>query len=145
MNSSPCGRFTRGFITSPLSADGSLPSQGSKKPHRSIDSSGKLFWLKDCWRVAHSGKQREGDILRELNDSDVVGVPTLVCHGDVDSQRTWSQELSSKPYPSEQPTNCSLNTLIHYRMVVAEVCLPLKFFRSGRELLRLIIDCILGK
>ncbi|KAI1791985.1 hypothetical protein LXA43DRAFT_1181380 [Ganoderma leucocontextum] len=47
------------------------------------DPRGALVFLKDAWRVAHEGIEREGHILCYLNEKKVERVPTLVCHGDV--------------------------------------------------------------
>ena len=127
------GRGTRGFVAVEVETrDG----KWSLKPG--------YVWLKDCWRVAHDRIEREGDILIKLNKANVKGVPTLICHGDVGGQRTWSQEPWKKRNSDQQPETCPFKTLVHYRMVVAEVCLPLSFFKNGKQLLKLIIDCIRG-
>nr|VWO95685.1 Amidohydrolase family protein [Ganoderma boninense] len=60
------GRATRGYVAVDLA-----------------DPRGALVFLKDAWRVAHAGIEREGNILRYLNEKAVSRVPTLVCHGDV--------------------------------------------------------------
>ncbi|KZT27189.1 hypothetical protein NEOLEDRAFT_1240481 [Neolentinus lepideus HHB14362 ss-1] len=43
----------------------------------------ELCYLKDCWRVALPGIQKEGAVLAALKEACVENVPTLVCHGDV--------------------------------------------------------------
>ncbi|KAI1791218.1 hypothetical protein LXA43DRAFT_446977 [Ganoderma leucocontextum] len=60
------GRATRGYVAVDLA-----------------DPRGALVFVKDAWRVAHEGIEREGHILRYLNEKKVDRVPTLVCHGDV--------------------------------------------------------------
>ena len=103
------------------------------------------IWFKDCWRVELKGTEQEGDILGKLNAADVESVPTLVCHGDVPGQRTRLREAWFKRYPEEDAKYCPFRTLVHYRMVVAEVCLPLDQFQYGRQLLRLILQCMEGE
>ncbi|PIL33501.1 hypothetical protein GSI_04124 [Ganoderma sinense ZZ0214-1] len=64
------GRATRGYVAVDLA-----------------DPRGALVFLKDAWRVAHAGIEREGNILRYLNEKAVNRVPTLVCHGDVRARK----------------------------------------------------------
>ncbi|RPD57736.1 hypothetical protein L226DRAFT_525028 [Lentinus tigrinus ALCF2SS1-7] len=98
---------------------------------------GPFVYLKDAWRVAHEGIEREGDVLAYLNDDGigagrVEGVPTLVCHGDVEDQQTDSQEVWKALHPDEP--DCPLKTHRHYRIVVEEVGLPMGCFRNAAEL-----------
>ena len=63
------GRGTRGYVALPLDDTDNLDEA--------------FVYLKDAWRVDHDGIEKEGDILRELNDAKVCFVPTLICHGDL--------------------------------------------------------------
>ncbi|PIL33430.1 hypothetical protein GSI_04052 [Ganoderma sinense ZZ0214-1] len=107
------GRGTRGYVALPATAKG--------QPLKNA----KFVYLKDAWRVDHANIDQEGKILKYLNDSEVPYVPTLVSHGDVPSQVTLSQELWSQ-FHSE--TACPLKRHTHYRLVVAEVGMPLDAF-----------------
>ncbi|RDX49302.1 hypothetical protein OH76DRAFT_1382400 [Lentinus brumalis] len=107
---------------------------------------GPFVYLKDAWRVAHDGIEREGDVLAFLNDETlpggrVDGVPTLVCHGDVGDQQTVSQDVWKALHP-DQHSECPLKTHRHYRIVVEEVCLPMSCFKDAAELVYLIYLCI---
>ncbi|KAI0738024.1 hypothetical protein C8Q80DRAFT_1263151 [Daedaleopsis nitida] len=45
---------------------------------------------------------------------------------------------------SSQPDDCPLRKLTHYRIVVAEICMPLCDFKCGKQLISLVNDCILA-
>ncbi|TFK79591.1 hypothetical protein K466DRAFT_592319 [Polyporus arcularius HHB13444] len=88
---------------------------------------GPFVYLKDAWRVAHDGIEREGDVLAFLNDETlpggrVDGVPTL----------TVSQDVWKALHP-DQHSECPLKTHRHYRIVVEE---------DAAELVYLIYLCI---
>ncbi|KAI0767079.1 hypothetical protein C8Q74DRAFT_930473 [Fomes fomentarius] len=130
IDSGLAGRATRGYVAIDLKAD-----------------YGPFVYLKDCWRVAHDHIQREGNILEYLNDAKtgkVPNIPTLVCHDDIEEQRTQSQDVWKEQRSGGTTVPCPLKTYRHYRMVVEEVCLPMKEFRSGRELIGLLIMCMLA-
>ncbi|KAI0760492.1 hypothetical protein C8Q74DRAFT_1221121 [Fomes fomentarius] len=178
-----------------------LPSAGHDRPGGTrgyvaleVDEDGvqRFRWLKDAWRVDYEGVSLEGAILKRLNEAGVEFVPTLVCHGVIQSQRTktpdfWemlknsprsdagtstsrtlvqpdSGSTGSKRKHAESDTNdeiplplpqildeesafrllddCPLRRHVHYRMVVAEVCMPLSMFATGHQLVSIIIDCV---
>ncbi|KAM5541091.1 hypothetical protein V8D89_005224 [Ganoderma adspersum] len=48
----------------------------------------KFRWLKDAWRADYELVEREGEILAQLNEAQVINVPTMLCHGDVGNQKT---------------------------------------------------------
>ncbi|KDQ59789.1 hypothetical protein JAAARDRAFT_126434, partial [Jaapia argillacea MUCL 33604] len=112
------GRATRGYVAFDMKTE-------------------KFVWLKDVWRIA--SLHREGDIVHELNDVDAPYVPTLVCHGDVQRQRTLSQTFWTDP-SEDNP----MEEHIHYRLVVAEVGRQLDEFRNGLELVAVIRDCLIA-
>ena len=121
------GRGTRGYVA--LDCD---------------DLNGPFVFLKDCWRVVADRIKPEGETLEILNDpttGDVDGIPTLVCHGDVEDQVTDSQNVWKEQHPGAK---CPLKTHRHYRVVVKEVGLPMSYFRNGRELVYLLARCING-
>ncbi|KAI0359590.1 hypothetical protein OH77DRAFT_1395667, partial [Trametes cingulata] len=127
ITSALAGRGTRGYVA----LDESSP-----------DAS--LVYLKDAWRVAHDRIPQEGKTLSDLNSDDnggpVDGVPTMLYHGDVEEQVTQAQEAWRKKHPDE--ATCPLKTHRHYRLVVAEVGLPMSAFSDSRELVGLIAWCI---
>ncbi|KAH9889455.1 hypothetical protein C8Q73DRAFT_766158 [Cubamyces lactineus] len=98
-----------------------------------------FVYVKDCWRVVHERSELEGDILAVLNQHEVSNVPTVLCHGDVEGQRTVSQDVWASLHPTKE---CRMKAHQHYRLVVNEVGLPLKKFPNGRELVSVLIDCI---
>ncbi|KAI0742350.1 hypothetical protein C8Q80DRAFT_1108437, partial [Daedaleopsis nitida] len=127
------GRGTRGFVA--------------------LDrSSGRFVYLKDAWRAHYQLLEREGDILAKLTTPTdefpaVCNVPTLVCHGDLDGQRTRCPELWDTLHPTGGSTGGSstrknpFRRHQHYRIVVEEVGMPLSSFRNGRELLLAVWEC----
>ncbi|KAI0359597.1 hypothetical protein OH77DRAFT_1040392 [Trametes cingulata] len=125
------GRGTRGYVAIDLE-----------------DCDGPLVYLKDAWRVAHPRMRKEGDILSYLADSThgdgVSNIPTLVCHGDVGEQVTESQKVWKDAHPKAAEEDCPMKTHRHYRLVVKEVGLPISAFINGRELVYLILTCIMA-
>ncbi|KAJ3002582.1 hypothetical protein NUW54_g5771 [Trametes sanguinea] len=107
---------------------------------------GPFVYLKDAWRVDHEGIEQEGKILAVLNDDSgggpVNGVPTLRCHGDVEDQVTRSQIVWQRKHPGIDPKDCPLKTHRHYRLVVDEVCRPMREFDTFLDLVVMIHDCI---
>ncbi len=53
---------------------------------------GEFVWLKDAWRAHYLLVDNEGDVLRRLNKAEVMHIPTLVCHGDIQDQVTLTPE-----------------------------------------------------
>ncbi len=104
---------------------------------------GPFVHLKDAWRVDHDGMEREGDVVRYLNEQKVKGVPTLVCHSDVEDQVTDSQEVWKLRHG--QTDQCLMKKHRHYRIVVQEVGLSMSRFKNGKELIYLIGTCIEGE
>ncbi|KAI1786103.1 hypothetical protein LXA43DRAFT_1035102 [Ganoderma leucocontextum] len=50
---------------------------------------------------------------------------------------------SSQPSPDTTlHSNCPLRQHKHYRIVVEEVCMPLKTFQHGRQLVSVVLDCL---
>ena len=151
-----CGRGTRGYVAletcesaaaqrlkveSEKSGGGEQQDGGAKQKQ----AQSPFVWLKDCWRVAHEGMEREGDILATLNKGDVPYVPHLVCHSDIPGQQTLTKALWESQNPDSAAGKCPFKTHQHYRMVSREVGLPMSQFNSGLELIFLISMCILGK
>ncbi|KAM5541563.1 hypothetical protein V8D89_004753 [Ganoderma adspersum] len=113
------------------------------------EQTGRFAWLKDVWRMSYVAGEREGDVLQRINLAGIDGVPTLVCHGDVLEQVTIASDWSSSPSPSSTgpspaPTrsNGPLPRHTHYRIVVEEVCLPLEGFKTGKQLVSLVMDAL---
>ncbi|PIL32460.1 hypothetical protein GSI_05162 [Ganoderma sinense ZZ0214-1] len=73
---------------------------------------GDFVWLKDAWRAHYLLVDKEGDVLRRLNNAEVMNVPTLICHGDIQDQVTLTPDWweiknplpSSKPAPDSSPS-----------------------------------------
>ncbi|KAI0656055.1 hypothetical protein C8Q70DRAFT_1056934 [Cubamyces menziesii] len=122
----------------------------------------QLAWLKDSWRADYAGVEPEGQILQELNDVRVPHIPTIECYGDLPGQKTVSPETDPKPKPRQKhrkqpkatgatsthsqrpptPSKTPLRLHQHARLVVKEIALPLKDFKSGRTLLSVVLDCL---
>ena len=93
--------------------------------------------------------QKEGSVLRELNDAEVANVPTLECHGDVyDSlgqMLVLQQTVSHRHQVVEDGQLGSIKMHTHYRLAVREVGLPLSEFEDGYEFVFIILTCIIGE
>lgn len=112
----PDGAETRDFLVGKpvFSAPGAV-GRGTRG-YVAIDCvTGRFVWLKDSWRAAYEGIEQEGLILQRLNaDPQIKDVPTLVCHGDVLSQRTltaaWWEKQNPLPPSSESDTSTNQKT-----------------------------------
>ncbi|KAM5541548.1 hypothetical protein V8D89_004738 [Ganoderma adspersum] len=132
---------------------------------------GRFVWLKDAWRAAYAITETEGDVLRKLNEASVENVPTLRQHPlPLPSPSRHPPSHSSSKAPSPPPaspgsnkrkrgegapdsdslpcpnatakSDCPLRQHKHYRIVVEEVCMPLRDFQYGRQLLLVVLDCL---
>ncbi|KAI0777001.1 hypothetical protein BD413DRAFT_687778 [Trametes elegans] len=130
----------------------------------------RFVFLKDSWRPFYKGVDPEGAYLEEMASKPDVSlvVPTVVAHGDVLKQRARSghaQDDTAASVKVDEPTKVgskrthdeveddtpedpessspTLRQLIHYRIVVNEVCLKMSNFRNGEHLVKLIEDCVI--
>ncbi|KAI0631748.1 hypothetical protein C8Q77DRAFT_1272662, partial [Trametes polyzona] len=78
-----------------------------------------------------------------------VPEPRKLPSGSLGRKRSWHEmeedntpSLSGKKHRTWE--DCPLRRHMHYRIVVEEVALPLKEFKSGRQLVSLIVDCIIA-
>ncbi|KAL6308501.1 hypothetical protein BKA93DRAFT_516810 [Sparassis latifolia] len=109
------GRATRGYVA--------------------FDCLGERFvFLKDVWRVSFPELQQEGDVLQTLQKAGVKHIPTFICHGDIDGQRSLTQEHAT--------SDRLASAYVHYRLAVEEVCRPLGHHRDGQELVGIVADCV---
>ncbi|RPD57224.1 hypothetical protein L226DRAFT_572563 [Lentinus tigrinus ALCF2SS1-7] len=120
MTDSLVGRCTRGYVAYDL-------------------STGNLCFIKDYWRPYVPGRSRPEHLVYErLQSSQVEGVATLICGGDVGglrAQRTQFHTLLS--HVKALPV-----TRIHYRLGTKEIGLPLEEFKNFRELSMVFYDAI---
>ncbi|RPD52768.1 hypothetical protein L226DRAFT_564079 [Lentinus tigrinus ALCF2SS1-7] len=122
------GRGTHGYVAVEVNAGGQLV--------------GPFVYLKDAWRVDHTGIEQEGCVLEELNRHKVPFVPTLVCHGDLKGQVTESQDAWARRQVKNRRLKRTFKKHQHYRLVVAQVGKPLEQFTTGLELVSAIYCCL---
>lgn len=137
----PCGRFSRGYIAinAPIGATASkvqhIESRTASGQLR--NEKGKLFWLKDCWRV--DSTESEASIYYDLKDRGVPNLPHIECAGDVlfetRIQETANDTLLSDPSADSwrRPT-LLIQNMVHHR-IVSGVLIPLDHLENVRELL----------
>ena len=126
------GRGTRGYVAVPLNDTGD-----------GVKIQTGFVYLKDAWRVDHEGLEREGMVLKALNDAKVPYVPTLLCHGDLD-QRTVSDDKRLDYHQGKTREESPPKSHQHYRLIVAEVGKPLSEFQNGFYLVWALFCCISG-
>ena len=131
------GRCTKGYVALQLVPGGP----------------GRLCYLKDCWRAYVPGRTRPEHIVYErLHKHCVPNIPTLLCGGDV---------RSPHPFDETQPPRLQLTEVdqvlaikegqgrpvprVHYRIATEGVGLPLRSFRSFRELALIIASAVRGE
>ncbi|SJK97915.1 uncharacterized protein ARMOST_01171 [Armillaria ostoyae] len=133
---------TRKFLVSrPVVSPRSLVSRATRGYWAVDMQTENIVFLKDCWRVNVEAVDMEGLTLQKLRASGVeVGVPTVVCHGDIYVEGEVSSTLTSK-YSTNEWNKASklshINGRIHYRVVTAEVGYALEeTFAGTRELIK---------
>ncbi|KAI0653518.1 hypothetical protein C8Q70DRAFT_601768 [Cubamyces menziesii] len=109
--------------------------------HNIGDPKRPFAYLKDCWRVVHGRSQQEGEILAYLNSKSVRYIPTLLCHGDVPGQETVAQKIWQR-VNANSGKKCQMKTHQHYRLVVNEVGKPIYEFSNGKQLVKIITECV---
>ena len=106
---------------------------------------GQFVWLKDTWRRVLDGEyEQEGAVLHDLNRLEVPNIPTLVCHEDVADHQLSLAQILDRLYRRKVARGRSRAVRIHYRVVTAEVGLPLAEFRNSQQLTTVFLDCIVG-
>ena len=139
--------FLIGMPLSHRQSEGTSIDERNTRVYIAYDCKRKTFvCLKDCWREVEAegvALEREGQVLRKLNDAGVPYVPTLVCEADLPGQVTRTPEFWTKwdGFPDkEKPTK-----FWHYRMVTEEVCMELSEVKTSRLLVSIMHDCITGE
>lgn len=104
----PDGDTTRTFlIGGPTFYARGMAGRGTKGFVAWDCKAGRFVWLKDAWRLDYERMDREGDILKQLNDCKVANVPTLCCHGDIRDQKTKTPDVWEAQHPIAPPTSIS--------------------------------------
>ncbi|TFK79242.1 hypothetical protein K466DRAFT_668174 [Polyporus arcularius HHB13444] len=99
----PDGKQTRSFlIGKPRFCAKGLAGRGTRGYVALECGTGRFVWLKDAWRAHYLLVDREGDILERLNAAKVLRVPTLVCHGDIQDQVTYTPQRWEEKNPNPQ-------------------------------------------
>ncbi|KAI0660085.1 hypothetical protein C8Q70DRAFT_1105556 [Cubamyces menziesii] len=110
----PDGDTTRTFlIGGPTFYARGMAGRGTKGFVAWDCKAGRFVWLKDAWRLDYERMDREGDILKQLNDCKVANVPTLCCHGDIRKQKTKTPDVWEAQHPILPPTSISPLPVIH--------------------------------
>ncbi len=102
----------------------------------------RLVFLKDAWRGVgpEDNAESEGDILAALNAAGVPHVPTVVCHADLQRAVT-----SRYRYAGYGGVGVDTGPRRHFRMVVREIGMKLNYFTSGRQIVSIVNDCVVGE
>ncbi|TFK91375.1 hypothetical protein K466DRAFT_632764 [Polyporus arcularius HHB13444] len=110
----PDGKQMRSFlIGKPRFCAKGLAGRGTRGYVALECGTGRFVWLKDAWRAHYLLVDREGDILERLTQANVPYIPTLVCHGDIDDQVTYTPQRweEKHPVPSSKIPGSSFSTV----------------------------------
>ena len=106
----PDGRTVREYLVGkPITRGSGVIGRGTRG-YVALDCvTGYFVWLKDVWRASAMVAEREGDILRELNEASIQHIPTLICHGDIEDQTTvselwWERQRATGPTVRRSPS-----------------------------------------
>ncbi|KAI0724846.1 hypothetical protein C8Q72DRAFT_937017 [Fomitopsis betulina] len=106
----------------------------------------RLVSLKDFWRPDVMSAPPEGMVLRELRSAGVENILTPLAAGDVRNsdlgakQKTCTQTLLG----DDESIRCRPAALIHYRLVMQEICRPLEDHDSPQTLTKAMLDAFLA-
>jgi hypothetical protein len=104
----------------------------------------EIVFLKDYWRTAVGGVEKEGDIYALLESKRVPNTAPFGKGNDVPEHKTLTDTLQEK----KEWWVCwskRMVTLNHYRMTLDVVARPLISFRFSREFVGAIADAMEGK
>ena len=148
INSSPCGKFTRGFIAVPLPAT-SEPMANSGSTARTtlrsaVSENGKLYWLKDSWRP--TDREPELAIYRCLQETKVGHLPEIICGGDV-AVDSVTQETENDRLPVDSSWRRPARAVRHrvHHRIVQGLLIPLWHAETTKDLLRAGRDALESK
>ena len=106
-----------------------------------------FVFLKDAWRPPYQSVSAEGNVLRELRAAGVKNIPTWVCDSEIDHENLNSKLRANNGTRGTKRKKSEANHDLHfrhYRIVVEEICFPLCDFKTGRQLISIIRDCVEG-
>ncbi|KAK7030419.1 hypothetical protein VNI00_014163 [Paramarasmius palmivorus] len=118
-SATPVGRCTRGFGV--------------------IDEDGKKVYLKDTWRIAEDGYNKESEVY--YNDlGGIKSIPRVSAAGDVEG--TWQKTVSHKWLPNERLRQGRFRRHHHYFIVFEDLGIPLTEFKDLKELVSAMKDAL---
>ena len=105
----------------------------------------EIVFLKDYWRAAVDGMEKEGDIYALLESNCVPNIAPFGKGNDVRDHTTLTHTLSSENSEKWACWSRDMVVLRHYRMSLDVVARPLTSFFSSREFVSAIADAMQGK
>ncbi|KAL1939428.1 hypothetical protein VTO73DRAFT_9984 [Trametes versicolor] len=142
----------RYLVSRPVTSPMMLGGRATRGYWAAQASTRRLVFLKDTWRLPG---ELEGDIIAGLHTAGVRNIPLLVAHGDVYHRLPTPGELRSRELIHYSWTDVydttswaslvarrriSVNTNVHYRLVLGTVGYALKSFKGTDELLHATYD-----
>jgi hypothetical protein len=102
----------------------------------------KIVFLKDYWRTAADGMEKEGEIYALLESHGVPNIAPFGKGNDVRDHTTVTHTLRDEEWACWSK---DMVVLRHYRMSLEVVARPLTSFYSSRELVSAMADAMQGK
>ena len=133
---------TREFLVRNPTTHSVSPTGRATKGYIAFDVDQKDFcFLKDSWRPMSDNVHPELDVYERLAANGVNLTATVRCGGDLllgpgQLQLTRTQELQTPSIYFPR---------VHTRLVLNEVCIPLKHYTDSRELCKVVLEALVGK
>jgi hypothetical protein len=105
----------------------------------------KRVFLKDSWRVALPGIDREGDIYHTLQQAKVPNVPLCLDSGDIGNITYHNTQTHKFMDVTLNPASKQITPHCHHRLVLDTVGRELHCFRCSKEMVRAIHASLIGK
>ena len=136
----PCGRFTRGFLSTPAAVE------TENKKATTTDNEANIFWLKDSWRP--SCDEAELSIYNKLKAKGIPNLPDIICAGDIRDggalKNTLNDTVASERNHARARPNKPIRGMVHHR-IVSRLLIPLTSVRNAKELLLVGRDILTSK
>lgn len=143
------------FIVRNPSAESLGPTGRSTKPFIAFDEKEKKFcFVKDLWRADCDGSRTELDNYAILHRFKVPFIATVRAGGDLkllpsdglegNDTGAASGELQATTVQDLRKKGTIYHRRIHSRLVLKEVCIPLKCYTTSRELCSMTLGAALG-
>ncbi|VDC00969.1 unnamed protein product [Peniophora sp. CBMAI 1063] len=105
-----------------------------------------VCWMKDAWRIAVDGFEKEGDTYAKLTKLEGIEglIPEVLCAGDVRDSEGKKQATETQDHVGADwaAHTYNIHRYVHYRIVFKTIGRPLTTFKNTKELVQAMADAL---